>query len=48
MNKQDNQEINNQQSVTEDLPVAGEQAEEVKAGSIYIKTVRFRAGKDVE
>jgi len=35
MNKQDNQDINNQQSVIEDLPVNEDQATEVKGGPIF-------------
>ena len=35
MNKQDNPDINNQQSVIEDLPVNEDRAEEVKGGPIY-------------
>jgi len=47
MNQQDNQEPNNKQSVIEDLTVNEEQAAEVKAGDIFIKTIRFKAGKDL-
>lgn len=46
MKKQDKQEINNQQSVIEDLAVNEDQAVEVKGGTIYMKTVRFKAGPD--
>ena len=35
MNKQDNQGINNQQSVIEDLPVNEDQATAVKGGPIF-------------
>ena len=35
MNKQDTPDINNQQSVIEDLPVNEDRAEEVKGGPIF-------------
>jgi hypothetical protein len=47
MKKQDNTESNNQQSAIEDLTVNEDQAEAVKSGT-GIKTVRFKAGKDLQ
>jgi hypothetical protein len=46
MNQQDNQELNNQQALIEDLTVNDAQAEEVKGGA-EVKTIRFKAGKDL-
>ena len=47
MNEQDNQEADNQQSLIEDLTVNEEQAAEVKAGTIVMKTIRFKPGKEL-
>lgn len=49
MNKQDNGEAkNSQQSRIEDLTVDGDQGTKVKGGTIVMKTIRFKPGKDVE
>ena len=46
MNQQNNPVPNKQQSLIDELSVTEAQAAEVKGGDTYIKTVRFKPGKD--
>ena len=48
MSEKTNEALNNQQSLTEDLAVNEDRGAAVKGGTIVVKTIRFKPGKDVE